>query len=160
MRQILSKRTRRHVLCTKVTQTAMYINTSICKQTRTQAGNSSHQDDQLFMNNVQNIAKEDLTWNTRAFTLFYYNMHLTFDPVKHPPGHKSLSIHSPLHTGPYCVSVTAHKPFSLHTYNMPINPVIRQVAKCNAADLYQRTDRYLNLLMILWILKPTNWNIR
>lgn len=38
---------------------------------------------------------KDLMWYRNTFTHFHFNMHLTFDPLKHLASHKSPSVRSP-----------------------------------------------------------------
>lgn len=47
------------------------------------------------------VAK-DLMWYRKTFTHFHHIMHLTLDPHKRRAEHQSPSVHSPLHSGPYC----------------------------------------------------------
>lgn len=61
------------------------------------------QDSQLFISNnpACRVAK-DLMWYRKTFTHFHHIMHLTLDPHKRRAEHQSPSVHSPLHSGPYC----------------------------------------------------------
>lgn len=111
------------VLCTTA-QTAMRISTCICKQTSRPRANSDREEiavmafwikSPLAASRQSIIHQHILLLKSRRgiethFPLINSSTHLTFDLLKHLAAHKSLSAHSPLHTGRYSVSVAAHKP--------------------------------------------------